>query len=95
MGLDDVAVCKFYCAGANCQSTIEHYFNRNRNSLPLKSDNRQVGFSNVRVLRENDKLLCSFTRQNRLAVTDYYDSVAKPYYILNANGVTDTNGKIF
>jgi len=93
MGLDDVAVCKFYCSGANCQATVEHYFNRNRNSMPLDSANRQIGFSNVRVLRANGKLLCSFTRMNSMpSLPDYYDSAAKPYFILNADGVTDNNG---
>lgn len=94
MGMDSVAMCKVYCSSANsCMTSIEHYYNINRNSVPLAPNNRVIGFTNARVLRANGKLLCSFTRINSMpSQANYINSVEKPYYILNADGITDAAG---
>jgi hypothetical protein len=94
MGDDNVAVCKFFCSNSNCQTAIEHYYTDGKAPRRLVESVPSIGFSNIAVSYADKKLKCSFRRQNSLPnVANYFNSTALQYFLLNADGFTDADGK--
>ena len=85
-----MTVCKI----VNGQTSIEHHYNNNNRQSPLMSQsNPAIGFSNMVSSFQNNVLTCSFTREKSMPnVTNYFDVGSQKYYILTADGNTDSNG---
>ncbi len=86
-GDDDVAMCKLDSKG---QGTVEHYYNpiNPKSSVYLRSSNKTIGFSNIKVSVVNGQVICSFRRKkSHPYVENYFDVETNPnYYILTASG---------
>jgi hypothetical protein len=91
MGNDCVCVCKIQ----NNIPSVEHNYNIGKSSSLLDSRNPSVGISNQSVKIENGKITCSFTREKSLPnINNYFSLTNANYYILHANGRTNSNGMI-
>jgi hypothetical protein len=91
MGNDCVCVCKIH----NNIPSVEHNYNTGKSSSLLDSRNPSVGISNQSVKIENGMITCSFTREKNLPnINNYFALTNDNYYILHANGRTNSNGMI-
>jgi hypothetical protein len=80
-GNDDVYICMIN----NGVESVNHYYTYEAHSSPsLLGSN---GISNASLLVNDHLLMCSFTRQNKMNTTNFFDlSFPNTYYLLLAKG---------
>jgi len=80
-----------------CQSlpnsqSVRHFYNNGYSVELLDSDQPTLGLSNTALLIDQDKLTCTFTRQNSNANSKYFDLNSKAPYVVAAYGENYDSG---
>lgn len=82
------------CISNGVTSSVQHYYNVGRSSVPLDSSNPSIGLSDFKSTFDKGELTCSFNRLKRIDGNQRYYDLNNKHYVLFARGPLN-GSKIF